>query len=187
MLNNNRLGRFFHQQNPRQVTKKIPIIVSGEMVLSKPRTITLPPRPGLFKPHESFVYGDELEVENDFRRMVVSHAENVKSFPGATIEVRELITYANTAKIFKELPEKHAFEATPFCPMLFGMIERQQQGESEDLLRDGFAVNIFYVSAGGICTVFVPWVGKQRWAVKALPFSGGHWPVGSRVFSPEPF
>ena len=142
---------------------------------------------------EKFITKDKFKVDTSKKAKVnISYlGDNFKSwflgkvenpFPGSTLYGRQLNQNSVDGPILAELGGQEKAETS--LNEIYAMMESQPNGESGDLLNNGWA-NIFYVMdiSGTLRAVSVYW-NDDGWHVYASSVEGpGEWNAGGRVFS----
>ena len=165
----------------------IAAVTPTQKFLDEAKLVAVPDRSSTFDPHAFFQTREGcLYVWESYTNRILAAAKKTEALPAMEITSFDLIKNANDGEIRGELLKDHVFEdASEFCALLAGMIERQPNGKDGDLLNTGY-VNIFYVRGvrGGVFTVSVYWSADRRgWGVSAGPLGGDRWFAGYRVFS----
>lgn len=139
----------------------------------------------------------KLWLADNFRTWVLQTISGtIPSFTGNLAKF-ELTKSMCDSEIQKELGNPEPFTPSEFASIVKSLIEKQPQGESGTLLKNGY-VNVFYVKlparnashseAGGndsrVVAVNVGWGSDSReWNLDVYVLDDGIWGVGDRVFS----
>ncbi|MDD2934903.1 MAG: hypothetical protein PHX25_00315 [Candidatus Pacebacteria bacterium] len=141
---------------------------------------------GFFDPRKFFVTRQGLWVSDNFRDRILSVAKKIAKVSMDGANHFDLPTPMNDAETQKRLGEGYIYEdASEFCSVLAGMIDRQPNGEVGVLVNNGKA-NIFYVRGKNdeVFAVIVYWNADDReWRVIAYLLDGSRWSADCRAFS----